>query len=106
MYVSCEGIILTNMATNPRFFWFSQTLKGAKKHNILMGHVCEERSVKHPTQHTNDFEDSLLQWVEVFIGQEYPKSVARWQLKIQSFSEKIRVCFILTPRRQAGGNLH
>ena len=56
-----------------------------------MGHICEERTIKHATQHTNDFEDSLVQWVEVFIGQEYPKAVTRWENRIQLFSDKIRV---------------
>ena len=56
-----------------------------------MGHICEERTMKHATQHTNDFEDSLVQWVEVFIGQEYPKAVTRWENRIQLFSDKIRV---------------
>ena len=56
-----------------------------------MGHICEERTIKHATQHTNDFEDSLVQWVEIFIGQEYPKAVTRWENRIQLFSDKIRV---------------
>ena len=66
-------------------------ITGAKKNNVAMGHICEERTLKHPTQHTNDFEDSLVQWVEVFIGQEYPKAVTRWENRIQIFSDKIRV---------------
>lgn len=69
----------------------SRTWSGAKKHNVAMGHICEERTVKHPTQHTNEFEDTFIEWVDVFLGPSFPQSVQRWrENKIEPFAVRIR----------------
>ena len=57
-----------------------------------MGHICENRTVQHPIQHTNDFEDTLIEWIETFLAPEFPNMVARWETrKIAPFADHIRV---------------
>ena len=61
-----------------------------------MGHICENRTVQHPIQHTNDFEDTLVEWIETFLAPEFPNMVARWEnSKITPFAAHIRVSFFV-----------
>ena len=70
----------------------SRTWSGAKRDNIAMGHICEARTAQHPIQHTNDFEDTLVEWIETFLAPEFPNMVARWETKkITPFAQHIRV---------------
>lgn len=70
----------------------SRTWSGARKNNIAMGHICEERTVVHSTQHTNDFEDTFVEWIEVFLGGDFGQMVQRWKDdKIYPFSDRIRM---------------
>ena len=70
----------------------SRTWSGAKKNNVLMGHVCEERTIKHPTQHTNEFEDTFVEWIETFLAPHFGQMVQRWKDdKISPFADRIRV---------------
>ena len=72
----------------------SRTWSGAKRDNVAMGHICENRTVQHPIQHTNDFEDTLVEWIETFLAPSFPNMVARWEdNKITPFAEHIRVSF-------------
>ena len=65
-----------------------------------MGHICENRTVQHPIQHTNDFEDTLIEWIETFLAPEFPNMVARWETrKIAPFAGHIRVSFFSNSRK-------
>jgi len=69
----------------------SRTWSGAKRDNVAMGHICEARTVQHPIQHTNDFEDTLVEWIETFLAPTFPNMVARWEEnKINPFATHIR----------------
>ena len=65
-----------------------RTWSGAKKKNILMGHVCETRTVEHPIQSTGEFEETFNEWAGTFL---ISNAGARWQAKISSFASNIRV---------------
>lgn len=65
----------------------SRTWSGAKKKNILMGHVCETRTVEHPIQATGEFEDTFIAWADAFL---IPNAAGRWAGKIETFAARIR----------------
>lgn len=69
----------------------TRTWSGAKKDNVLMGHICETRTVLHSTQHINKFEDAFVEWIATFLGPTYPQMVKRWEtVRIAQFSKHIR----------------
>lgn len=70
----------------------SRTWSGAKKNNVPMGHICEERTVLHITQHTNNFENTFIEWIDIFLGGKFGKNVkVRWEeTKISPFATRIR----------------
>ena len=68
----------------------TRTWSGAKKHNVLMGHVCETRTASHSTQHINTFQVSFHDWVATFLNQ--PKIITHWgEKKIDRFAIRIKV---------------
>ena len=66
----------------------SRTWSGAKKRNILMGHVCEARSFDPPMVHTGEFEEAFHTWAGSFLK---PQAAGRWQTKISTFASNLRV---------------
>jgi len=70
----------------------SRTWSGAKKNNIAMGHVCEERLHLSQTQHINQFEDTFVEWIEVFLAPSFGQMAQRWKTNaITPFAERIRM---------------
>jgi len=67
----------------------TRTWSGARKKNIMMGHVCEERSSSHSTQHINTFQVSFHSWVGTFLVD--PKITAHWgDRKIDRLATRIK----------------
>ena len=74
----------------------SRTWSGAKKRNILMGHVCEARSFDPPMVHTGEFEEAFHTWSGSFLK---PQAAGRWQARISTFASKLRVSHSFFYRR-------
>lgn len=57
----------------------TRTWSGAKKNNIMMGHICEFRSNMHPMQHTNGFQVQFKLWASAFLQKS--EVVQHWSEK-------------------------
>jgi len=66
----------------------TRTWSGAKKHNVLMGHVCETRANPHPTQTANAFKNAYKAWVANFLPLQ--RIIDHWgEKKFDRFTTRI-----------------
>jgi len=65
----------------------TRTWSGAKKHNILMGHICENRQ-KKSTVYVKDFEAVFGDWIETFLTK--PIVQERWNnSRVKPFTVRV-----------------
>lgn len=72
----------------------TRTWSGARKRNILMGHVCEARAFDPPMVHTGEFEEAFHTWAGSFLA---PNAAGRWQAKISTFASNLRDNILTKP---------